>query len=167
LPESTWRTDASSIEEDITGGGKGMKIDDVDFRILDILTENGRTPNNEIAAKLSISEGTVRNRIRKLTGNDILKVRGLANPDGATEKQLIYILVTLEMTKRWKEIAQKVSELPGVKSVSMVTGRFDLIVELFIEPHNLITFLTEDLGNVGDISSTESLVTIKNYKKWV
>jgi hypothetical protein len=49
----------------------------------------------------------------------------------------------------------------------MVTGRFDLIVELFIEPHNLITFLTDELGSVGDISSTESLVTIKNYKKWI
>jgi Lrp/AsnC family transcriptional regulator for asnA, asnC and gidA len=144
-----------------------MKIDELDHRIIEILAENGRTPNNEIAVKLSISEGTVRNRIKKLTGNDLLKVRGLANPDRATERQLIYILVTLEMTKRWREIAQKVSELPNVKSVSMVTGRFDLIVELFIEPHNLITFLTEDLGNVGDISSTESLVTIKNYKKWI
>ena len=144
-----------------------MKIDETDRNIICILEENGRIPNNEIAARLTISEGTVRNRIKKLTSNNILKVRGLTNPDKGTEKQLIYILVTLEMTKRWKEIAQKVSELRNVKSVSMATGRFGLIVELFIEPHNLITFLTDELGSVGDISSTESLVTIKNYKKWI
>jgi Lrp/AsnC family transcriptional regulator for asnA, asnC and gidA len=144
-----------------------MKIDSVDLRIVDILGENGRIPNNEIAARLSISEGTVRNRIKKLTDNNILKVRGLTNPDRGTQKQLIYILVTLEMTKRWKEISEKVSKLPNVRSASMVTGRFDLIVELFIEPHNLINFLTNDLSSVGDISSTESLVTIKNFKKWV
>ncbi len=148
-------------------GGVEMKIDELDHKIFEILAENGRTPNNEIAAKLSISEGTVRNRIKKLASNRILKVRGLTNPDIGTERQLIYILVTLEMTKRWKEIAQKMSELQNVKSVSMVTGRFDLLVELFIEPHNLITFLTDELGSVGDISSTESLVTIKNYKKWI
>jgi Lrp/AsnC family transcriptional regulator for asnA, asnC and gidA len=144
-----------------------MKIDSVDLRIVDILSENGRIPNNEIAARLSISEGTVRNRIKKLTDNNILKVRGLTNPDRGTQKQLIYILVKLEMTKRWKEIAEKVSKLPNVRSTSMVTGRFDLIVELFIEPHNLINFLTNDLAGVSDISSTESLVTIKNFKKWV
>ena len=144
-----------------------MKIDDINLKILYILEENGRTPNNEIAARLSISEGTVRNRIKKLTDNNFLKVKGLTNPEHWTDKQLIFILVQLEMTKKWKEIAQSVSELPGVKSVSMITGRFDLIIELFLEPHNLINFLTQDLAGVGNISSTESMVTIKNFKKWV
>jgi len=144
-----------------------MKIDDINLKILQILEENGRTPNNEIAARLSISEGTVRNRIKKLTESNFLKVKGLTNPEHWSDKQLIFILVQLEMTKRWKEIALSVSKLPGVKSVSMITGRFDLIIELFLEPHNLINFLTNDLAGVGNISSTESMVTIKNFKKWV
>jgi Lrp/AsnC family transcriptional regulator for asnA, asnC and gidA len=144
-----------------------MKIDEIDLKIVDILWENGRIPNNEIAAKLSISEGTVRNRIKKLTENNYLRVRGLINPDAGFDKQLIYVLVTLVMTKNWKELSQRVSELPNVKSVSMITGRFDLIIELFIEPHNLISFLTEELSTIGEIKSTESLVTIKNFKKWV
>ena len=144
-----------------------MKIDGINLKILQILEENGRTPNNEIAARLSISEGTARNRIKKLTESNFLKVKGLTNPEHWSDKQLIFILVQLEMTKKWKEIARKVSELPGVKSVSMITGRFDLIIELFLEPHNLINFLTNDLAGVGNISSTESMVTIKNFKKWV
>ncbi len=144
-----------------------MKIDGINLKILQILEENGRTPNNEIAARLSISEGTARNRIKKLTESNFLKVKGLTNPEHWPDKQLIFILVQLEMTKKWKEIARSVSELPGVKSVSMITGRFDLIIELFLEPHNLINFLTNDLAGVGNISSTESMVTIKNFKKWI
>ena len=144
-----------------------LKFDDTDRSIIKILQENGRIPNNEIASRLSVSEGTVRNRIKKLTEHDLLKVKGLTNPDKGTENQLIFILVKLEMTKNWKEIARDVTKLPNVKSVSMTTGRFDLIIELFIEPHNLINFLTEDLAGVGSISSTESLVTIKNINKWV
>jgi len=144
-----------------------MKIDETDRSIIRILEENGRIPNNEIASRLSISEGTVRNRIKKLTDNNYLKIRGLTNPDAQGEKQLIFILVKLEITKRWREIAEKVSQLPNVKSVSMITGRFDLIVELHVEHHSLIDFLTHDLADVGDISSTESLVTIGNFNKWV
>ena len=144
-----------------------MKIDSTDLKIIRILEKNGRTPNNEIAARVSISEGTVRNRIKKLSDSNFLKVKGLTNPEHWIDKQLIFILVQLEITKNWKLIAKKVSELKAVKSVSMITGRFDLIIELFIEPHNLINFLTQDLASVGNISSTESLVTIKNFNKWV
>ena len=144
-----------------------MKIDDIDMKIIDVLEENGRTPNNEIAARLHISEGTVRNRIRKLTESGLLKVKGLTNPNKRNDKQLIFILASLDMTKHWEEVARQVSELPHVKSVSMITGRFDLLIKLFIEPHNLINFLTQDLSSVGSISSTESLVTIKSFNKWV
>lgn len=79
----------------------------------------------------------------------------------------MFILITLEGTKKWKETAQRISQLAEVKSVSMITGRFDIICEVFIEPHRLITFLTDDLGGITEISSTESLVTIKNFNKWV
>jgi Lrp/AsnC family transcriptional regulator for asnA, asnC and gidA len=144
-----------------------MKLDSTDLKIIQILEKNGRTPNNEIAARVSISEGTVRNRIKKLSDSNFLTVKGLTNPEHWMDKQLIFILVQLEITKNWKVIAQKVSELKAVKSVSMITGRFDLIIELFIAPHNLINFLTQDLASVGNISSTESLVTIKNFNKWV
>ena len=144
-----------------------MKLDTTDLNIIQILEKNGRTPNNEIAARISISEGTVRNRIKKLIDSNFLMVKGLTNAEHWIDKQLIFILVQLEITKNWKAIAQKVSELKVVKSVSMITGRFDLIIELFIEPHNLINFLTHDLASVGNISSTESLVTIKNFNKWV
>lgn len=144
-----------------------VKIDELDLSIIKLLEDNGRKPNNEIAEILHVSEGTIRNRIRKMVENGILKTKGLINPDNLGDKQLIYILVTLEVTKNWKEIAAKVADLPNVKSVSMITGRFDLIIELFIEPRNLINFLTNDLASVGNISSTESLVTIKNFNKWV
>jgi Lrp/AsnC family transcriptional regulator for asnA, asnC and gidA len=144
-----------------------MKLDDLDMKIMDILSGGGRTPNNEIAERLSISEGTVRNRIKKLMDGGVLRVKGLTDPDQHAEKQLIFTLVKLEVTKNWKEIARRVSEIPNVKSVSMITGRFDLIVELFIEPHELINFLTGDLADIGSIASTESLTTIKNFGKWV
>ena len=144
-----------------------MKVDEIDRSIIRILEENGRVPNNDISARLSISEGTVRNRIKKLTANNFLRIRGQIDPDADDTKQLIFILVKLAITKRWREIAEEVSRLPNVRSVSMITGRFDLVVEIYINHRNLIDFLTHDLAEIGDISSTESLVTIGNFNKWV
>ena len=114
-------------------GKDDLKLDETDYRILTILEENGRTPNNEIAARLDLSEGTVRNRIRKLTGGNYLKIRGLTNVNMRTDKQLLFIMIKLTSTKHWERTAQKVSALPHVRSVSMITGRYDLVVEIYIE----------------------------------
>lgn len=144
-----------------------LRLDETDYRILAILEENGRTPNNEIAARLDLSEGTVRNRIRKLTGGNYLKIRGLTNVNMRTDKQLLFIMIKLTSTKHWERTAQKVSALPHVRSVSMITGRYDLVVEIYIEPYNLINFLTNDLTSVQCIGTSESLAAIKTFSKWI
>jgi Lrp/AsnC family transcriptional regulator for asnA, asnC and gidA len=55
-----------------------------------------------------------------------------------------------------------------VLSVSLVSGRFDLIVELLLDSHHgLVDFLTEELSQVQGIGRTESFVTLKTYSKFV
>jgi DNA-binding Lrp family transcriptional regulator len=41
-----------------------LRLDETDSRIVAILEENGRIPNNEIATRLNLSEGTIRNRTK-------------------------------------------------------------------------------------------------------
>jgi len=144
-----------------------MKIDEVDLSILRLLEENGRTPNNIVAKKLSLSEGTVRNRIKKLLDNHMLRVKGLTNPNIRTDKQLIYILAKIPLHKDWDATAKKIAQMQDVKSVSMVTGRFDALIEAFIEPYHLFHFLNEKLSEIANIVSTESLIVVRSYKKWV
>jgi Lrp/AsnC family transcriptional regulator for asnA, asnC and gidA len=144
-----------------------MKIDTIDMEIISCLNKNGRISNNEIAAKLSISEGTVRNRIRKLTDNAYLKVKGLVNPNQITEKQVIFLGAKVAVSKDLEKTAEAVSKLPHVNSTSIVTGRFDLIIEVFLEPYAVITFLCNDLARLDSIVSTETFMTLKNYDKWI
>ena len=66
-----------------------MKLDDTDRAILAALRENGRATNSEIAGRLDVSEGTVRNRIGKLTGSGFLSVEGLVDPNQDREHQLV------------------------------------------------------------------------------
>jgi Lrp/AsnC family transcriptional regulator, regulator for asnA, asnC and gidA len=144
-----------------------MKVDKMDQKIIDCLKSDGRMPNNEIAVKLSVSEGTVRNRIRKLTKNGFMKVKGLIDPNQITEKQVIFIGAKVAVSKDLEKAAETVSKLPNVNSTSVVTGRFDLIIELFTEPYAVINFICNDLGKLDSIISTESFLTLKNYDKWI
>jgi Lrp/AsnC family transcriptional regulator for asnA, asnC and gidA len=144
-----------------------MKIDKIDMEIITCLNKNGRISNNEIAAKLSISEGTVRNRIRKLSENNYLRVKGLVNPNQITEKQVIFLGAKVAVSKDLEKTAEAVAKLPHVNSTSIVTGRYDLIIEVFLEPYTVITFLCNDLAKLDSIVSTETFMTLKNYDKWI
>ncbi len=67
-----------------------MKIDSVDEAIVDTLQRNGRTSNKEMAQKLEVSEGTIRNRIARLIQNRYLTVKGLVDPNKKLEFQLYF-----------------------------------------------------------------------------
>jgi len=145
-----------------------MKLDDTDYKIIELLKENGRIQNNEIASRLSISEGTVRNRIKKLIESNFLFIKGLINPEMITEKQLVIIGIRVSDSKKMEKVGLYMTTLKDVVSVNMTTGRFDLIIEIFIEPKNLLSFLSVELAKIDEmILSTESFVTMKSFKKWI
>ena len=148
-------------------GNDASKIDQTDLKIIEILQKDGRTANNEIAARLSLSEGTIRNRIAKLVKHNYLKVRGLINPSKFIDKQLVYLLLSVPLRQGWMNIGEKLAQLPEVRSVSLLTGRFDMLLEVFIAPSELAEFISEKIGILEGVNSTESIMVLKQFNKWI
>jgi Lrp/AsnC family transcriptional regulator, regulator for asnA, asnC and gidA len=144
-----------------------MKVDEIDLKIVEVLEENGRMTNNELATRLKISEGTVRNRVKKLLENNYLSIRGHCNPELVKKKLVIFLGIKILGNKDLEKTAIAISKLPSVKSVSMVTGRYDIFAELFIKPIELVNFLRNELAKLSAVISTESFISLKNFNKWV
>ena len=143
-------------------------MDEIDKKIVQMLNADGRINSIEIARKLEISEGTVRNRIKKMTDADLLKVTGLINPDQMPDKQLFLLGVKVAASKDLTKIAQTISTLKGVLSVYITTGRYDLIVEVWLPvKYGLIDFISGSMSTIGGIVSTESFLAMKSLKKWI
>lgn len=143
-------------------------LDDTAKKIIGLLSDNSRVSNKEIADELGISEGTVRNRIKNLVDNGNLKLAGLIAPDKYTEKQLIMLGVNIAASKDLQKTAEEISSFQEVKSVSITTGRYDLLVELWVDvKYGLIAFLSDSLSQVKEIVATESFVIMKSYNKWI
>jgi Lrp/AsnC family transcriptional regulator for asnA, asnC and gidA len=142
--------------------------DELDQKIVCALQQDGRCGNNEIARDLDVSEGTVRNRIRKLSDAGILKIAGMINPDMIPEKQLVFLGVKVAISRDLDKIAGRIKDLNEVKSVSITTGRYDIIIEAWLEVKTgLIKFLSESLASIDGILSTESFLIMKSYDKWI
>lgn len=144
------------------------ELDEIDRGIVAALRADGRTNNSVIAARLGIAEGTVRQRMRKLTEAGVVRISALVNPEIISEHQLCMIGLKLSESKRLESAATEISQLPEVRSVAIVTGRYDLLCEVLVDSnHGLIRFLSESLAKVVGIESTETFLLLKTYDKWI
>jgi Lrp/AsnC family transcriptional regulator, regulator for asnA, asnC and gidA len=141
--------------------------DDKDWEIMNMLRVE-IIPNSEIAKKLGVSEGMIRQRIKRLKKHGILSLRGLINPEILDNHQLILLGVKIAESKLLAMKAKEIEGLGHVLSVSVVSGRFDLIVELLVDSnHGLIDFLSSELSTVSGVTNTESFVTLTSFSKFV
>lgn len=141
--------------------------DEKDWEIINILREE-IVSNSEIASQLGVSEGMVRQRIKRLRQHGMLSLRGLINPEVLEGHQLVLLGANIAESKLLQEKAAEIAGLEHVLSVSIVSGRFDIIIELLIgSNHGLIDFLSNELSAVSGVTSTESFVTLRSFEKFV
>lgn len=139
-----------------------MKIDETNLAIIKHLRQ-GRRSFKKISEDLDITENTVRARVNKLTEEGILEISGLVDIESIPGHRVVMVgvkLATMNLVKKGKEF----SKLKGVVSVSVVTGRFDLILIVLInEGFGLLEFYTEEVSRIKMVQSVETFVIYKGY----
>lgn len=139
-----------------------MNIDQTNLAIIKHL-RNGRKSYQKIARELALSENTVRTRVQKLMGNGILDINGVINPESIDGHRVVIVgvkLQSMDLVNKGKEF----SKLKGVVSVSVVTGRFDLILMVLLKSgFGLLEFYTEEVSKIKEVQSVETFVVYKSY----
>lgn len=139
-----------------------MKIDDTNIDIIRELRQ-GKKSFKKIADKLNITENTVRARVNKLQDEGILEFCGLIDPAKVPGHRTVIIGIKLS-EMNLVEKGEEISKLKGVISVSVVTGRYDLLVlVLFKKGFGLLEFYTEEMSKVAGVRSVETFVVYKSY----
>ena len=144
-----------------------MQPDEIDWKIINILREKF-VPNNAIARELGVSEGMIRQRVKRLKEAGILKIRALINPDILEDLQLAMVAVNITDSASLKKKADQIANLENVLSVSFTSGRYDLFAEVLVTSNrDLVRFLTEELPNVEGVTNSETFMMLKSYNKFV
>jgi Lrp/AsnC family transcriptional regulator for asnA, asnC and gidA len=139
-----------------------MKIDQTSLEIIKQLRD-GRKSFKTIAEELSVSENTIRARVSKLTEEGVLEISGLVDPDSLPGHGAVIVGVKLQSMDLIKK-GEEFSKLRGVVSVSVVTGRFDLILMVLLKDgFGLLEFYTDEVARVKGVQSVETFVIYKSY----
>lgn len=140
------------------------KVDETNRQIIRLL-QDGRKSFSAIAEELGITENTVRSRVNKLIDDRILTVTGLVDPQYMPSLQVAIMGIkvkTLDLERK----AAELSELHGVISCAVVTGRYDLILQLELSEDDdcsLLNFFKNELVKVDEISEVETFIVYQSH----
>ena len=147
--------------------GNIADLDNIDRSIIRELQRDGKISSKDIAENLNVSDGTVRFRLNKLLRKNMLRITASVNPFAFADG--IIALVGMELEKRTHGVTmEKIARLNGVLSVCNVAGKYDLIVEVFLESREKLNkFLIDDLSSIEGINRTETFIVLDAINKWV
>jgi len=135
------------------------KFDKTDLEIVSML-QTGRRAYKEIGLELGLSEATIRSRVNRLIEHGLVEIKAMiSTKDLGAGYFTAYIGVRLK-SPALKKTAEQIAELPGVISVAVVTGRYDLILTVMLTPDlGLMDFFNTMLEKYSDsISANETFM---------
>ena len=139
-------------------------MDELDIKIVNELQRDGRMPFTDIAKTLNVSEGTVRNRVARLIDEQVIHIVGMLDPThvGFQAPAMIGVTVQPAMLER---VAETIASFQEVSYLIMVSGEFDLFVEVFCRDRDdLADFLNQKLHQVNGVVRTQTFMTLKIFK---
>ena len=146
-----------------------MQLDEIDYKILNLLQTNARVTIKELSSQLNLSTTPVFARIKKMEKEGIIdKYIAVLNPEKLGKKLNAFANISIKdhSKKAVEAFVETIVDFPEVMECHYVTGSADFIVKVLvedIEKYNL--FILEKLSAVPNIGKVESLFSMSVGKK--
>ena len=142
------------------------KVDNLDLKILSELSDDAAISIPKLSKKIDVNTSVVYSRIKRLLKRKMIEKYTIEINDkelGYTVKSFTGINID---SKQRDNVINGLFEINGVREISEVTGRFDILITMhaknLAEMHHLIS---EGIGKIQGIIGSESFVEMKRRKK--
>lgn len=139
-------------------------MDKLDKDIINFLQENGRMRYTKIAEELGVTEGTVRNRAARLREENLIQIIGMTDPHSMGYEAPAVIGVSVQPAQL-EAAAEAIATFPEVSYLILVSGEYDLIIEVFCQNReHLAAFVTDKLQPINGVQKTQTFIILHTYK---
>ncbi len=140
-------------------------LDDIDKKILNILKEDARTPFSKIAKMLNLSEATIHMRIKRLINYGIIKGFYVdIDPEKLGLSVVAFVLIKAD-PKRYREVAEKLSEMKEVYEVHEVTGEYTVLIKVRVSNREDLAKVLDMIGNIDGVNGTYTMFVLRSHKE--
>ena len=139
-------------------------LDELDRRIVDLLTVDARVSNRQIAAQLGVTEGTIRGRINRLEQGGAIRLTAVTNLAYAGSPKTVLIGVQAQHGEL-RAVSQKIAAMPEIGCVILMLGRFDILaIGLFRELEDVLEVANNRILALPGVRHVETSIAVKTLK---
>ncbi len=152
-----------------TQGSKSLaletRLDELDLRLVEILQNDSSMPAVQIARDLQVTEGTVRNRIRRLRRLGVIrKFTVVVDPTALGQNMVAFVLVNAA-PGRLSEVAKRLSSLDIVSGVYETHTYADLLLKLRVKnSSDLADVVANRIKTVSGVAGTQVVSVLNIWK---
>lgn len=141
-------------------------IDEIDRQILNILQQNARTPNAEIARQVGMAPSAVLERIRKLETRGVIRgYEARIDPEALGLNLLAFVFVRAE-DAIGESTGDALSQIPEAQEVHHIAGEDCYLVKVRApDAKRLGRLLRERFAGSGTVRSTRTTVVLETLRE--
>jgi DNA-binding Lrp family transcriptional regulator len=143
-----------------------VPLDALDHGIIAAVIRNGRTSNREISRNLSVSDATIRLRLRRLEEAGLLRICAQIHPSrSGMVGARAWVGVEVHQLSA-EEVAIALARVPQAVSVSLTSGRYHVFCYLLASSHQQLVEVVEgQIRSQPGVRSIEVLPVIERTLK--
>ena len=137
------------------------KMDEKDKQIIKILKDDGRAGYGDIGAKVGLSEGAVRKRIKTLSDEGV--IRKFTVKIGVAEGAEAITLLATNPAYPTQEVSKRIQAIPNVETIYEVTGEYDIVAVIGGMNVTEVNECVEKIRMVEGIMKTNTMIVLRSW----
>lgn len=138
------------------------KIDQLDRKIMRIISQNARMPFKDVAEECGVSRAAIHQRVQRLIDMNVITGSGYTvNPKMLGFQICVYIGIRLERGSMYKEVVQELEKIPEIVESQYTLGHYTILIKLYARnDEHLMELLNGRIQEISGIASTETLTSL-------
>jgi len=138
------------------------KIDQLDRKILRIISQNARMPFKDVAEECGVSRAAIHQRVQRLIDMNVITGSGYnVNPKMLGFQICVYVGITLEKGSMYKEVVQALEKIPEIVESQYTLGHYTILIKLYAKnDEHLMELLNGKIQEISGIAATETLTSL-------
>lgn len=143
------------------------KLDEVDLKILDIITNNARIPFKDVAVEVGISRAAVHQRVNRMIELEVIVGSGYhIDPKKVDFRTCTYIGIFLEKGGLFTEVVERLEKIPEIVECHYTTGQYAIFIKVYAKDNeHLKKILSGQIQKIPGVASTETFISLEESFK--
>jgi Lrp/AsnC family transcriptional regulator for asnA, asnC and gidA len=137
-------------------------IDDLDKKILTIITHNARIAFKDVAEQCGVSRAAVHQRVQRMFDIGVIIGSGYqVNPKMLGYNLCVYVGLTLERGHMYRQVCAELDKIPEIVESQFTLGAYSMLIKLYArDDKHLMHLLNTKIQAIPGIANTETLTTL-------